>query len=193
MASPVLGKENQLKANYHLLVDYENVKNLADKLTNCIVGGLNLAVYVFLGNTQKLCPSLDLYLKKNQIEIRVVRLTKPGKNALDFYISLYAGRIIAEDSLSHVYILSGDRGFDPLVEHCNEVGWLVCRHATLDFLQELRRDAAPATQHPKASNEIHKQNCGIRKQSSKNPAKIAPQKNRRSSPSFIECMQRIIE
>ena len=40
-----------------------------------------------------------------------------GKNALDFQLAFYAGRIFEKEPEACIHIVSHDKGFDPLVEH----------------------------------------------------------------------------
>ena len=47
-------------------------------------------------------------------------MTQPrskGRNALDFHIAYYIGRLVAEDPNAYFHIISKDKGFDPLIEH----------------------------------------------------------------------------
>lgn len=99
----------------HLLIDFENLQpaNL-DRLDD-----KNTCIWLFLGLHQQrnieleLCESLCRFGKN----VRFIRLEKSGKNALDFYISFYLGRIIESDPHAQIAILSRDGGYDTLVEH----------------------------------------------------------------------------
>lgn len=64
-----------------------------------------------------------------------------GKNALDFHIAFQLGRTYETAPLTQCFILSGDRGFDPLVTHLNKLG-LKCQRG--GSLNELFSDAASA-------------------------------------------------
>ena len=99
----------------HLLIDFENLQpanlgRLSDE---------NTCIWLFLGLHQQktieleLCESLCRFGKN----VRFIRLEKSGKNALDFYISFYLGRIIESDPAATIAILSRDSGYDTLVEH----------------------------------------------------------------------------
>ncbi|MDO4642879.1 MAG: PIN domain-containing protein, partial [Cardiobacteriaceae bacterium] len=54
------------------------------------------------------------------MHVHFVRLEKAGKNALDFYLSYYLGRITEQDKQAYICILSRDGGYDVLVEHLKE-------------------------------------------------------------------------
>ena len=99
----------------HLLIDFENLQpanlgRLSDE---------NTCIWLFLGLHQQktieleLCESLCRFGKN----VRFIRLEKSGKNALDFYISFYLGRIIESYPAATIAILSRDSGYDTLVEH----------------------------------------------------------------------------
>jgi hypothetical protein len=49
--------------------------------------------------------------------VQLVRLTTSGKNALDFALAYYLGRAVMSNPPGHFHIVSGDTGFDPLIEH----------------------------------------------------------------------------
>lgn len=99
----------------HLLIDFENTQP-AD--LNKIQDD-DCQIWLFLGLHQQknipldLCESL-LRFGKN---VHFVRLEKSGKNALDFYLAFYMGRITQTDPEAEICILSKDGGFDPLVAH----------------------------------------------------------------------------
>ncbi|UOO82917.1 PIN domain-containing protein [Uruburuella testudinis] len=99
----------------HLLIDFENTQPAdLNKISDD-----DCQIWLFLGLHQQksipidLCESL-LRFGKN---VHFVRLEKTGKNALDFYLAFYMGRITQTDPDAQICILSKDGGFDPLVEH----------------------------------------------------------------------------
>src|SRR5205085_176864 len=54
-----------------------------------------------------------------------------GKNALDFHIAFYLGEYLAANPAAECIILSGDKGFDPLIRHLNARGFTVRRVSAL--------------------------------------------------------------
>lgn len=99
----------------HLLIDFENTQPAdLNKIQD-----EDCQIWLFLGLHQQknipldLCESL-LRFGKN---VHFVRLEKTGKNALDFYLAFYMGRITQTDPEAQICILSKDGGFDPLVAH----------------------------------------------------------------------------
>jgi hypothetical protein len=103
----------------YILVDYENVqpKNL-DAVPS---DGWNVAF--FLGSKQSLNSvptTLTNALKKLGPDSGVVEMRHKGDNALDFVVAFYIGVISAKRPGAAFYILSGDTGFDALVEHLKD-------------------------------------------------------------------------
>lgn len=99
----------------HLLIDFENTQP-AD--LNKIQDD-DCQIWLFLGLHQQKNISLDLCesLLRFGKNVHFVRLEKTGKNALDFYLAFYMGRISQTDPEAQICILSKDSGFDRLVEH----------------------------------------------------------------------------
>lgn len=121
----------------HLLIDFENIQPLnLDKLDDA-----NTHIWLFLGaNQQKsiplvLCQSLCRFGQK----VHFVRVKKTGKNALDFYLSFYLGKITEQDPSALIGILSKDGGYDILIEHIQANGLAngIVRLSSLDEVQRL--------------------------------------------------------
>jgi hypothetical protein len=96
------------------LIDFENVhpKNLE------LLAKHPFKVYVFVGENQAKIPfdladSMQLLGK----EARYIKIAGNGQNALDFHIAYYVGVLGANEPDASFYIISKDRGFDPLVQH----------------------------------------------------------------------------
>lgn len=101
----------------YILIDYENVQP-ADLAP---LDGHAVKVYVFLGEQQTRLP-FDLVSSLQALGDRAtyVPINGNGRNALDFHIAYYVGRLAAEDPAGHFHIISRDKGFDPLVAHLRE-------------------------------------------------------------------------
>jgi len=102
-------------SNY-VLIDFENVqpKNLE------LLAEHPLKVYVFVGENQAKIPfdladSMQLLGK----DARYIKIAGTGQNALDFHIAYYVGLLAAKEPDASFYIISKDKGFDPLVRHLN--------------------------------------------------------------------------
>ncbi len=98
----------------YILIDHENVHALDPGE----IGDLPVKVVVFLGEQTTKLPVEDvqkLLVHRGQIEL--ITISGHGKNALDFHVAFYAGRISAEDPKAYIHIISKDKGFDPLIAH----------------------------------------------------------------------------
>lgn len=107
-----------MKTNY-VLIDYENVQpeTVADLADD------HFRVVVFVGANQ---PRIDVNvataLQSLGPRAEYVKVTGTGRNALDFHIAYYLGRLAVSDSEAYFHIISGDKGYDPLLEHLKSKG-----------------------------------------------------------------------
>jgi hypothetical protein len=125
-----------------LLVDFENVQTLdLSKLAD------DFSITIFVGNTQKNIPfELVIGMQRFGERLSWIKIDGNGRNALDFHIAYYLGRMAEKSPTSVFFVLSKDKGFDPLVRYMTAVG-LSCRR--INSLMEL--DAArpgPVTDDP---------------------------------------------
>ncbi|HKN84904.1 MAG TPA: PIN domain-containing protein [Pyrinomonadaceae bacterium] len=49
-----------------------------------------------------------------------VQISSPGRNALDFCIAYYIGKLSAAHPDAYFHIISKDKGFDPLIKHLKD-------------------------------------------------------------------------
>ena len=78
-------------------------------------------VKVFVGATQsKLSYELVAAVQELGDRAEYIKIAGVGKNALDFHIAYYIGRIATEQPESFFHILSKDTGFDPLIQHLKD-------------------------------------------------------------------------
>ncbi len=117
-----------------LLVDFENRHRLD-------ISGLDESfdVVVFVGAGQK-SPPLGQGPPRKPIRPKITfhRILGFGKNALDFHIAFHLGRVYETTRHTACYILSGDKGCDPLLLHLNSSG-LSCRR--INDIRELEPPA----------------------------------------------------
>ena len=79
----------------------------------------------------------------------LVRLTEPGKNALDFHIAYYLGQLALKEPDAFFHIVSKDTGFDPLIQHLNGLlrphggRVVVVRESPAGFRRALFRGPSP--------------------------------------------------
>ena len=78
-------------------------------------------VKVFVGATQtKLSFELVAAIQQLGSRAEYIKIAGVGRNALDFHIAYYIGRIAAEQPDAFFHIISKDTGFDPLIQHLKE-------------------------------------------------------------------------
>lgn len=100
----------------HVFIDFENVPSI--RLTG-FTGG-SVRVTILIGEKQKrLDTALVEQLLQHAANVNFVRLESSGRNALDFTLAYYVGRTVAAAPTTRVYVISRDKGFDPLIEHLN--------------------------------------------------------------------------
>lgn len=101
----------------YVLIDYENKqpKDLSELNTEYY------RVMVFIGATQKTIPvELSMALQPMGTRAEYLIISGDGKNALDFHIAFYIGRIATQHPTARFYIISKDKGYDPLIKHLKE-------------------------------------------------------------------------
>ena len=104
---------SDLKTNF-LLVDFENVQ--PDNVG--ILNGRSFRIKVFVGANQAKIPfELARTLHAFGPDAEYVQIAGGGKNALDFHIAYYIGRLAAENPDASFYVISKDTGFDPLIKY----------------------------------------------------------------------------
>lgn len=123
-----------------LLVDFENVQTLdLSKLAD------DFCIMIFVGNTQKSIPfELVIGMQRFGDRLSWIKIDGNGRNALDFHIAYYLGRMSEKSGSSVFFVLSRDKGFDPLVRYMTTTG-NTCRR--INSLMELE-SVQPVTDDP---------------------------------------------
>ena len=115
--------------NNYVLIDFENVQpnNLE------ILKKHPFTIFVFVGENQAKIPfGTAKALQEFGKEAKYIKISGNGPNALDFHIACYLGQLSSQDNGGYYYIVSKDKGFDPLITSiggeavCNAV-LAVCR------------------------------------------------------------------
>jgi hypothetical protein len=129
----------------HVFVDYENVHEVDPAL----IGARSVSLTLLLGARQtKLDAALVEKLMENAASVQLVRLTTSGRNALDFTLAYYVGRAVMADPTGHFHIVSGDTGFDPLIEHLRSRHIHAHRHDDFTPLTTTPPTSAPTPAKP---------------------------------------------
>lgn len=123
-----------MKTNY-ILVDFENVqpKELKAPLD------IPIKVIVFLGEKQtKLPVELAISLQSLGDNAEYIKISGSGKNALDFHIAFWIGKLSEKDPNSYFHVVFKDTGFDPLVKHLRKTKILAQRVSIFSDIQILK-------------------------------------------------------
>ena len=170
----------------YLLVDFENVQpsNL---------GGLKPGeweIRIFHGQHQiKMELSLASALQPFGAHVKYVKIAGAGKNALDFYIAYYIGRLSVEQPGASFVVVSRDTGFDPLIKHLVEKG-VACERVVAVPGGPSKSAAAkqPAVAKPAPATKVAKA-AKAAKAPAKAPAKRAAKKV--ATPRLQEVIDRL--
>jgi hypothetical protein len=99
-------------------------------------------VWVFVGAQQSRVKIdlLELVQRKGD-SARVIRIGATGRNALDFHISYYLGKLVTESPDDYFHVIGNDTGLDPLLAHLIEQGVRVARWSTVSEMPILKAPA----------------------------------------------------
>lgn len=67
-----------------------------------------------------------------------IQIDSHGKNALDFHIAFYIGRLATESPGAFFHIISGDTGFDPLIRHLKTKKIFCLRSTSIEAIPLVR-------------------------------------------------------
>jgi hypothetical protein len=159
---------------HYILVDFENVQPAS-------LGALKAGdayIKVFAGQHQtRVDLGLAQALQPFGLHAEYIQITGSGKDALDFHIAFYIGRLSAEQPGATFTIVSRDTGFDPLVKHLAKLGIQCKRVATIPGanvprLPSAKPEAAPVVAKAAKAAKAAKQPAKAAKKVAK--AKPAP-------------------
>lgn len=108
--------EKKVKINY-IFIDYENVQPTSFSLPP----DYPFKIILFVGANQTKI-SIELATSRQELcsNAEYVKIEGNGKNALDFHIAFYLGRLFEKDPNGYFHIISKDSGFDILIKHLRE-------------------------------------------------------------------------
>lgn len=101
-----------MKTNY-ILIDLENIQPPNIPSSN----GIPIIVFVFLGQNQTKLPRGLVVSLQSLDDVRYVEIQGNGKNALDFHMAYFLGKLSEKDKNSYFHIVTRDKGFDPLIKY----------------------------------------------------------------------------
>ena len=136
-----------------LLVDYENVQGINLKE----ITGTDTRVCIFTGSSQSKIP-IELVSSAQLLGNRLewIRIDGNGPNALDFHIAYYLGAQIAKFPMHQYFVLSKDKGFDPLMKHIAKEKVACRRIAALSEFLPAKKVKAPDSDYEKVLRNLRK-------------------------------------
>jgi hypothetical protein len=133
---------------HRVFVDFENVSaiNLSP------IANRPVHVALLIGKNQtKLDLELVRQIHKLAQQVELIEVGAAGRNALDMTLACYLGRAVQQAPGDHFHIISGDKDYDPMVNHLRSVGTSVSRHSTFAALPFLPKPAKAAAAPKKSS------------------------------------------
>ena len=109
-------------ARTHVLVDWENVQPSDSELRALVPEATDL--WLFHGPNQKNVAEQHIAFGERATPIRISRT---GKNALDFHLSFYIGYIASRQPEARFVVLSNDKGYEPMLDHAEALGFAASR------------------------------------------------------------------
>jgi len=130
-----------MRTNY-VLIDYESVqpKDLSTLKQD------HFRVVMFVGAHQhKIAYETVAVLQQMGSNVKYVKISGTGPNALDFHVAFYMGQLAAKEPEAYFYIVSKDRGFDPLISHLTTRKLRALRVKTVDDIPILKSGNVKST------------------------------------------------
>ncbi|MCT7296342.1 PIN domain-containing protein [Ralstonia sp. CHL-2022] len=113
-----------------LLVDYENVQKIDLSLLD-----ESFRAIIFVGAKQNPPKAASKPATAHRFQrVDFQKIEGNGKNALDFHIAFQLGRTMETAPETECFVLSRDKGFDPLLAHLNKSGLKCLRLERLEDL-----------------------------------------------------------
>ena len=143
-----------------LYIDYENVQRVdLNRLDQ-----RDLKVWLFTGVGQSKIP-IDLAKSIQSLgdKLRWITIDGNGPNALDFHIAYYLGVHTAQSSKDEHFLLSKDKGFDPLLSHLGRNNIRCKRIASIAEVQPAQRTTPRVKRVPDSDGVYTKVLTNLRK------------------------------
>lgn len=118
-----------------VLVDFENVQ--PTNMTMLTTGPYKIKVFVG-ANQAKVPLEMVRTLQAFGPDAEYIQIDGNGRNALDFHIAYYIGRLAAENPNASFHVVSKDKGFDPLIRHLRQRGLSCHRSMSLAGIASTR-------------------------------------------------------
>jgi hypothetical protein len=133
---------------------------------------------VFTGEQQKVGIGLVEAVQALGERGRFVRISGNGRNALDFHIAFYLGKLAASAPSASFLIVSNDGGYDPLIKHLNASG------------AQVRRIEIPASPAKKTVETVSKKQAApVKGTTTANPNGVAKKTVKTTAASVSKVVQ----
>lgn len=124
----------KVRKNY-IFVDFENVQPTSFEFPK----NFPFKIVIFVGANQTKIPiELATAMQKLGYDAEYVIISGNGKNALDFHITFYLGKLYEKDPEGYFHIISKDTGFDILIKHLREKKTLINRYDDISEVPALK-------------------------------------------------------
>ena len=129
-----------IKTNY-VLIDYESVQ---PEIVSALKGE-HFKILMFIAPNQvRIDINVATALQVGK-RAEYIRVSAAGRNALDFHIAYYLGRLAVSEPDAYFHVIAVDKGYDPLIEHLRRKGIHATRCADVNDIPIVRTSgAAPA-------------------------------------------------
>lgn len=151
----------------HVLLDYENVQPTEGELRAMVPDATQ--VWVFHGPHQQ---QVEKRFSSFGTGATAVKISKTGKNALDFHLSFYMGYIASRNQASSIVVVANDKGYEPVLMHAKDMGFSVRQQA-----HGAAKSVVVAKPSPPAKKTVPAKKASSGKPAAKVPAKKAAAKD----------------
>jgi hypothetical protein len=97
------------------LIDYENVTDTGFLGVKELTADDTVIVF-YSQHTKNISFERHIELSQSLAHFEYIKISKTGKNYLDFQLSTYLGFLIGKDKPEHVYIITNDTGYDSVID-----------------------------------------------------------------------------
>jgi len=125
----------KIKNNY-IFVDYENVQPSSFEIPK----DYPFKIIIFVGARQKnISIELATSIQSLGSNAEYIHINGNGKNALDFHITFYLGKLYEKDPEGFFHIISKDTGFDILIDYLKEKKASIYRYSNINEIPIMRQ------------------------------------------------------
>jgi len=122
--------------NNYIFIDFENVQPASFDIPD----NLSFKVILLVGAKQTRIPiELVRSMQKLGKNAKYITINGCGKNALDFHLTFYLGKIYQEDPNAYFHIISKDTGYDLLIDHLKSEKALVNRYSSIEDIPIIKK------------------------------------------------------